>query len=335
MGLFESLKAKVQAAAHKVSDALSFDRLKEGLAKTRSAIAARLATIVRGRRLDEKLLSELEEALLLADVGVRTTERIIEGLRARAHRIAVDDPDAVLDAIKAELAERLLAASEQHPYRTELPKPYVVMIVGVNGVGKTTTVGKLAYNFQQEGKRVIIGAADTFRAAANEQLATWADRAGVEVVQQRHGADPAAVAYDTLNAAIARGMDICLIDTAGRLHTKGGLMQELEKISRVMKKLLPEAPHDVWLVLDATTGQNAIIQAREFAKVTPLSGIIVTKLDGTAKGGVVLAIADEFQVPVRYIGVGERIGDLQRFDAFAFVEALFADESSGAQSVES
>lgn len=334
MGFFDSLKAKVQAVAQKVGDTLSFDRLKEGLAKTRSAVFGRLASLVRGRTLDDALLAELEEALLLADVGVRTTDRILEGLRQRWRRSNADDPDAVLDAIKAEIAERLLAVGERSPQKKELPKPYVVMIVGVNGVGKTTTVGKLAYNFQREGKRVIIGAADTFRAAANEQLATWAARAGVEIVQQQRGADPAAVAYDTLNAAIARGMDVCLIDTAGRLHTKGGLMQELEKISRVLKKLVPDAPHDVWLVLDATTGQNAIVQAREFAKVAPLSGLIVTKLDGTAKGGVVLAIADEFQLPVRYIGVGERIDDLQPFDAIAFVEALFAEQPSVPQSVE-
>ncbi len=327
MGLFDNLKAKVRSAAQKVSDALSLDRLKDGLAKTRSALFGRLATLLRGRTLDETLLAELEEALLLADVGVRTTERILDGLRRRAHTIDSNSPDAVLDAIKAEIAERLVATQSVFPPRAEYPSPYVVLIVGVNGVGKTTTVGKLAYNFQRDGKRVIIGAADTFRAAANEQLATWAERAGVDIVQQLRGADPAAVAFDTVKAAIARSMDVCLIDTAGRLHTKGGLMQELEKISRVLKKLLPDAPHDVWLVLDATTGQNALQQAREFAKVAPLTGLIVTKLDGTAKGGVVLAIADEFQLPVRYIGVGEKIDDLQAFDPIAFVEALFAEPS--------
>ncbi len=327
MGLFDNLKAKVRSAAQKVSDALSLDRLKDGLAKTRSALFGRLAALLRGRTLDETLLAELEEALLLADVGVRTTERILDGLRRRAHTIDSNSPDAVLDAIKAEIAERLVATQAAFPPRAEYPSPYVVMIVGVNGVGKTTTVGKLAYNFQRDGKRVIIGAADTFRAAANEQLATWAERAGVDIVQQLRGADPAAVAFDTVKAAIARSMDVCLIDTAGRLHTKGGLMQELEKISRVLKKLLPDAPHDVWLVLDATTGQNALQQAREFAKVAPLTGLIVTKLDGTAKGGVVLAIAEEFQLPVRYIGVGEKIDDLQPFDPIAFVEALFAEPS--------
>ncbi|MDW8074889.1 MAG: signal recognition particle-docking protein FtsY [Bacteroidota bacterium] len=325
MGFFDSLKQKVRAAAQKVGDALAVERLKEGLAKTRDAVFGRLAALVRGRSLDEGLLAELEEALLRADVGVSMTERILDGLRRRARTIDTSDPDAVLDAIKAEIAERLLAV--QQPFQQGASLPTVIMIVGVNGVGKTTTVGKLAYNFQRDGKRVIIGAADTFRAAANEQLATWAQRAGVEIVQQQRGADPAAVAFDTLRAAVAREMDICLIDTAGRLHTKGGLMQELEKITRVLKKVVSDAPHEVWLVLDATTGQNAIVQAREFAKVTPLSGLIVTKLDGTAKGGVVLAIAEEFKLPVRYIGVGERIEDLQPFDAIAFVEALFAESS--------
>jgi len=327
VGLFDSLKAKVRSAAKTVSDALSLDRLKDGLAKTRSALLGRLSSLIRGRTLDESLLAELEEALLLADVGVRTTERILNGLRQRARTLDTRNSDAVLDAIKTEIAERIIATHQAFPPRTELPSPYVVMIVGVNGVGKTTTVGKLAYNFQREGKRVIIGAADTFRAAANEQLATWAQRAGVDIVQQLRGADPAAVAFDTLKAAIARGMDVCLIDTAGRLHTKGGLMQELEKITRVLKKQMPDAPHDVWLVLDATTGQNAIQQAREFAKVAPLTGLVVTKLDGTAKGGVVLAIAEELNLPVRYIGVGEQIDDLQPFDPIEFVEALFAESS--------
>jgi fused signal recognition particle receptor len=206
----------------------------------------------------------------------------------------------------------------------------VILVVGVNGVGKTTTIGKLAHNYKRNGKTVIIGAADTFRAAANEQLEVWAQRAGVDIVNQKQGADPAAVAYDTLNAAVARNCDICIIDTAGRLHNKQGLMQELEKISRVMKKIVPDAPHDVFLVLDATTGQNAILQAREFSKVADVSGLVLTKLDGTAKGGVVVAIANELQFPVRYIGVGEQIDDLQPFDIKRFVEALFHGASAEA-----
>lgn len=332
MGLFDSVKDKLRSAAQKVSDAFSLERLKEGLAKTRNAVFGRLATLLRGRKLDEALLAELEETLLLADVGVRMTERILEGLRRRARDLANDDPDAIVEAIKAEILECLVASQQVHTVQDSQPRPYVVMIVGVNGVGKTTTVGKLAYNFQRDGKRVIIGAADTFRAAANEQLATWALRAGVDIVQQQRGADPAAVAFDTLNAAVARAADVCLIDTAGRLHTKRGLMQELEKISRVIGKVVPDAPHDVWLILDATTGQNALQQAREFTKVAQLTGLIVTKLDGTAKGGVVLAIAEELQLPVRYIGVGERIDDLQPFDPVAFVEALFAETTSVQQS---
>jgi fused signal recognition particle receptor len=198
--------------------------------------------------------------------------------------------------------------------------------VGVNGVGKTTTIGKLAHNYRQAGRSVLIGAADTFRAAANEQLEVWANRAEVEIIQQKHGADPAAVAFDTVSAAKARGSEVVIIDTAGRLHNKGGLMQELEKISRVMKKVKADAPNDVYLVLDATTGQNALVQAREFAKVSPLTGIVLTKLDGTAKGGAVLAIADAMQVPVRYVGVGEKINDLQVFDPVAFVEAMFEEQ---------
>jgi fused signal recognition particle receptor len=202
------------------------------------------------------------------------------------------------------------------------------MVIGVNGVGKTTTIGKLAHNYKAAGRSVLIGAADTFRAAANEQLEVWAQRAGVDIIQQQHGADPAAVAYDTLKAAESRGADVVIIDTAGRLHNKQGLMQELEKIGRVMRKVKADAPNDIYLVLDATTGQNALQQAKEFTKVAPITGIILTKLDGTAKGGAVLAIADALQMPVRYIGVGERIDDLQVFDARAFVEALFEERSS-------
>ncbi len=209
--------------------------------------------------------------------------------------------------------------------------PTVILVVGVNGVGKTTTIGKLAHNFRNAGKSVLIGAADTFRAAANEQLEIWAGRAGVDIVQQQHGADPAAVAYDTVAAAIARKTDVVIIDTAGRLHNKGGLMQELEKVSRVMKKLKADAPHEVLLVLDATTGQNALVQAREFSKVAPVTGIVLTKIDGTAKGGAVIAIAESLQIPVRYVGVGEKIDDLQEFDPVTFVAALFEERVADTQ----
>ncbi len=327
MGFFDSIKKKLTNAASTVAETFSLDRLRDGLEKTRSAISTKLNVLLRGRQIDAKLLEEVEEILLSADVGFNTTERIIEGVRAAAKRDKIVDAEKVVELLQEQVAEILVdspSASADAAFEVvEGRKPHVIMIVGVNGVGKTTTIGKLAHNYKKAGKSVIIGAADTFRAAANEQLEVWAERAGVELVQQKQGADPAAVAFDTLQAALARQCDICIIDTAGRLHNKQGLMQELEKISRVMKKLIPEAPHDVFLVLDATTGQNAILQAQEFSKVSKVSGIVLTKLDGTAKGGVVIAIANELQLPVRYIGVGERIDDLQPFDTLRFVEALF------------
>lgn len=331
MSFFDRIKETVRAATQKVGSALQVERLRSGLEKTRASLLGRLGKLLRGRQLDDTLLAELEEVLLLADVGISTTEKIIDGLRRRARLLDPSDSDAVKDAIKSEICELLLSTQSSPSFRDE-QKPQVILIVGVNGVGKTTTIGKLAYRLRNEGKRVIIGAADTFRAAANEQLEVWAQRAGVEIVHQQSGADPAAVAYDTLHAALARSMDVCMIDTAGRLHTKAGLMQELEKITRVMKKLVPSAPHEVFLILDATTGQNGLQQVREFAKVAPLTGIIITKLDGTAKGGIVLAIADQMKVPVRYIGVGESVEDLQPFDAVAFVEALFEEPTTMQQS---
>ena len=241
----------------------------------------------------------------------------------------LQDAELILDVLKEEITAMVAQSpSSKNDAEFEIDearKPHVIMLIGVNGVGKTTTIGKLAHNYKRAGRSVLIGAADTFRAAANEQLEVWAQRAGVDVIQQQHGADPAAVAFDTLSAAKARGTDVVIIDTAGRLHNKQGLMQELEKIGRVMKKIQPDAPHDIFLALDATTGQNALQQAKEFTKVAPITGIILTKLDGTAKGGAVLAITDAMQIPVRYIGVGEQIDDLQVFDASAFVEAMFSD----------
>jgi len=234
------------------------------------------------------------------------------------------------DELRKQIGEALIEngdLSEQPTFDSPLPaKPYVILIIGVNGAGKTTTVGKLAYNYRNAGKRVIIGAADTFRAAANQQLEVWAQRAGVDIVQQHHGADPSAVAFDTLQSAIGKDADVVLIDTAGRLHNKQNLMLELEKMTRVMRKLLPEAPNEILLVLDATTGQNALQQAREFTKVAPITGLILTKLDGTAKGGIVIALTNELRVPVRYIGVGEKIEDLQPFDPAEFAKAMFGDE---------
>jgi len=276
-------------------------------------------------------MSEIEETLLLSDVGVTTTEQIIEHLLNKMSLMKWSKAEELRDELRKEIGNKLSQYGkitlDENPF--EVPadkKPYVIMIVGVNGVGKTTTIGKLAYNYRNAGKKVIIGAADTFRAAANSQLEVWADRAGVEIVQQHHGADPSAVVFDTLSAAVSRSADVVLIDTAGRLHNKTNLMQELQKMSRVMQKVLPEAPHEIFLVLDATTGQNALSQAKEFTKVAPVTGLVLTKLDGTAKGGIVIALTNELQVPVKYIGVGEKIDDLQPFDPAEFSKALFGDE---------
>lgn len=334
MGLFDSIKKKISSAASTVASAFSVERLRDGLEKTRTAFTSKLLGLLRGRQIDAALLSDVEDLLLRADVGMPTTERILSGVQRRAQKAGITEGEKVLELIENEIAEILVespSATNDAAFEVDAShRPHVILVVGVNGVGKTTTIGKLAHNYKRNGKTVIIGAADTFRAAANEQLEVWAERAGVDIVNQKQGADPAAVAYDTLNAAVARNCDICIIDTAGRLHNKQGLMQELEKISRVMKKIVPDAPHDVFLVLDATTGQNAILQAREFSKVADVSGLVLTKLDGTAKGGVVVAIANELQFPVRYIGVGEQIDDLQPFDIKRFVEALFHGASAEA-----
>lgn len=332
MGFFDKFKQKISD----VTEALSFDRLKEGLSKTRESLVGKLRTVLFfGRSIDAQLLSEIEEILITSDVGVTTTEKIIARLKDRVRKDNIQDASLILDVLKDEIAAMVAQSPSAHNDATfaidTAQKPHVIMLIGVNGVGKTTTIGKLAHNYKQAGMSVLIGAADTFRAAANEQLEVWAQRAGVDIVQQQQGADPAAVAFDTLSAAKARGTDVVIIDTAGRLHNKQGLMQELEKISRVMKKIHPEAPHEVYLALDATTGQNALQQAKEFTKVAPITGIVLTKLDGTAKGGAVLAITDAMQIPVRYIGVGERIDDLQVFDASAFVEAMFSDAASSEQ----
>jgi fused signal recognition particle receptor len=308
-------------------DAFRFARLKEGLAKTRENLAGKIHKILAGRTtIDDDLIERLEEALIAGDVGVATTAKIIESVREQVRKERFESP-AELDLLLRKEARQLLSGGlgdgvdpfTVPPVRT----PHVIMIVGVNGVGKTTTIGKLAYNYKKAGRSVLIAAADTFRAAANEQLEIWAKRAGVEIIQQTHGADPAAVAFDALRSAQARGTDLLIIDTAGRLHTKVHLMEELKKIKRVLQKLLPDAPQEVLLVLDASTGQNAVQQAKQFTAAVGVTGLIVSKLDGTAKGGVVLAIADELKIPVRFIGVGEQLDDLQPFDRNAFVEALF------------
>lgn len=354
MALFDKFKEKVSAAKEKVSDKmaetrekmstavqntkekLKFKRLREGLTKTRTNLVNRLAgALLPGRKIDETLLSEIEEILITADIGVKTTTAIISAVRTRVRKEGLENAAELYDFIKQEILTILLQGRDNiKPF--ESSKPFIIMVVGVNGVGKTTSIGKLARSYNDDGKKVIIGAADTFRAAATEQLDVWAERADVEIIKQQQGADPAAVAFDTVQAALAREADIAIIDTAGRLHNKTGLMAELEKMGRVMKKLKDSAPDEVWLVLDATTGQNAIQQAKEFTKVAPVTGLVLTKLDGTAKGGVVIAIANEFKIPVRYIGVGEKVGDLQEFDPAEFVNALFetADEHADTEAEE-
>jgi fused signal recognition particle receptor len=298
-------------------------RLKSGLARTRANFTDGLASLILGRKqIDEELLEELETLLLTADVGVEATRRIIDDLTERVKRKDLNDPQALSNALKEELVAILEQAAA--PVQPPAPgRPQVILMVGVNGAGKTTTIGKLAKQLQQEGQNVMLAAGDTFRAAAVEQLQTWGERNGIPVIAQHSGADSASVIYDALEAATARGMDVLIADTAGRLHTKTNLMEELAKIARVMKKIDADAPHEVMLVVDATTGQNAINQAMQFNQAVPLTGITLTKLDGTAKGGIVFAIAEKLKIPIRFIGVGEGIDDLKPFDAHAFVEALF------------
>jgi len=308
-------------------DALKFSRLKEGLTKTRDNILGKVHKILASKsKIDDDLLETLEEILIGGDVGVSTTARIIANIKERVRIERYEQPAELDRLLKDEIQKVFTDGSMADGDPFMLPpnmRPYVIMVVGVNGVGKTTTIGKLAYNYRSAGRKVLIAAADTFRAAANEQLEIWAQRAGVEIIQQRQGADPAAVAFDSLKSAAAKEVDVVIIDTAGRLHTKVNLMEELKKIKRVMQKILPDAPHEVLLVLDASTGQNAIQQARQFSDAVGVNGLVVTKLDGTAKGGVVLAISQELKIPVRFIGVGEKIDDLQPFSRTAFVDALF------------
>ena len=330
MGIFDRFKEKVSSVVQSTTDALGFTKLKDGLSKTRDTFLSRVQGVLGvGRKIDAQLLTQLEEILITADIGFDTSEQIINSVRERVKKEGHENAEEVFDILKSELLKILIqspSANNDAEYNINPDrKPHTILVVGVNGVGKTTTIGKLAYNYKNAGRLVVIGAADTFRAAANEQLEIWADRAGVQIVQQKHGADPAAVAYDTVNSAISRDLDVVIIDTAGRLHNKMNLMAELDKISRVIKKLKPEGPEDVYLVLDATTGQNAIQQAKEFMKVSPITGIVLTKLDGTAKGGVVIPIAAELKIPVRYIGVGEKIDDLQLFSPTAFIDALFGE----------
>jgi fused signal recognition particle receptor len=302
-------------------------KLKEGLTKTRETLFTKVAALVSSKNIiDDEMLERLEEILISGDVGVETTMVILDNIKRRVKQEKIESSDHLTLLLKEEIARVLHVngnAETAEIRLPEAPRPYVVMVVGVNGVGKTTTIGKLAFVYKEQGYKVIVGAADTFRAAANEQLEIWAQRAGVDIIQQKHGADPAAVAYDSLSSAIAHGADVVIIDTAGRLHTKVNLMEELKKIKRVLDKRLPGAPNEVLLVLDATTGQNALQQVKQFSAAVAVTGLVMTKLDGTAKGGIVLAVSNELKVPVRFIGVGEHIDDLQVFDRKAFVDALF------------
>jgi fused signal recognition particle receptor len=302
-------------------------RLEEGLEKTRTSFFGKLGRAVAGKdTVDEAVLDDLEEVLVTSDVGVKTTVEIIRRIEARVARDKYVSTKDLHALIRDEIAGLLLGAEPERPadFAAPLPnKPHVVMVVGVNGVGKTTSIGKIAARYRAAGKRVLLGAADTFRAAATEQLDIWAQRAGVEIIKQYQGADPAAVAFDAIAAAKSRGADVVLIDTAGRLHNQLGLMEELAKVKRVMDRQVAGAPHEVLLVLDASTGQNALRQAEAFTQHVDVTGLVLTKLDGTAKGGIVIGISNEFRIPVKYIGVGERIDDLQVFDRAAFVHALF------------
>ncbi len=301
------------------------ESLDSGLEKSRSNVFQKLSKVFTGRRrVDEELMDDLEEALITADVGVDTTMKILDRLRKRARFEAYAEVQELYTMLREEIgglftedAQDAAAANEPAP-----GQPRVIMVVGVNGVGKTTSIGKLAWRYKQAGKRVLLGAADTFRAAAIDQLKIWSERAGVDIIAQHMGADPAAVAFDTLEAAVARNSQVVIIDTAGRLHNKRGLMEELTKIRRVMDRIVPGAPHEVLLVLDGSTGQNAVEQAKQFTSATDVTGLVLTKLDGTAKGGVVLAISDQLSIPVRFIGIGEKMEDLQDFEMIEFIDSL-------------
>ncbi|MCL9770865.1 signal recognition particle-docking protein FtsY [Flavobacterium sp. HXWNR69] len=301
--------------------------LDKGLEKTKTSFFSKLTKAVAGKsKVDAEVLDNLEEILVSSDVGVNTTLKIIERIEERVSRDKYLGTDELNGILREEIAGLLSETNSGNATQFEIPigtKPYVIMVVGVNGVGKTTTIGKLAYQFKKSGYNVVLGAADTFRAAAIDQLQIWADRVGVPIVKQQMGSDPASVAFDTLQSAVAQNADVVIIDTAGRLHNKVGLMNELSKVKKVMQKVVENTPNDVLLVLDGSTGQNAFEQAKQFTAATEVSCLAVTKLDGTAKGGVVIGISDQFQIPVKYIGVGEGIEDLQVFNKFEFVDSFF------------
>ncbi len=316
MGFFDKLFGKKEK-----------EQLDKGLEKTREGFFSRITKAIAGKsQVDDEVLDQLEEAMISADVGVDTTLAIIEKIQQRVSRDKYLGTEELNGILQEEIRAILVDDEKDTLKRFELPegkKPFVVLVVGVNGVGKTTTIGKLASNFKAAGKSVMLGAADTFRAAAVDQLTIWSERAGVPIVKKEMGSDPASVAFDAVNSAVAKGADILLIDTAGRLHNKAHLMEELSKIRRVIQKVIPDAPHETLLVLDGTTGQNAIEQAKHFSAATDVTALAITKLDGTAKGGIVLAIANQFKIPVKFIGVGEKAEDLIVFEKNAFVEGLF------------
>jgi fused signal recognition particle receptor len=304
------------------------ESLDQGLEKTKQGFLSKITKAIAGKStVDDEVLDSLEEALVSADVGVDTTVQIIDRIEKRVAKDKYLNAGELNNMLQQEIENILVDASDDQSYAftSELPaKPFVMLVVGVNGVGKTTTIGKLAHNFKMAGKSVLLGAADTFRAAAVDQLTIWSERAGVPIVKQGMGADPASVAFDTVQSAVARGSDVVIIDTAGRLHNKAHLMEELGKIKRVIQKHIPDAPHEVLLVLDGSTGQNALEQAKHFTATTDVTALAITKLDGTAKGGVVLAIAHQFKIPVKFIGVGEKMEDLLVFDKHEFVDSLFS-----------
>jgi fused signal recognition particle receptor len=303
-----------------------FNKLKAAVASTKSNLVVRIEDVVKGKKvIDAELLDELEAVLIGADIGVETTGEILEKIRDKVSRRQVNDPEQLRSLIKAELGQ-ILDMGNQNAAPPASNTPCIVMVVGVNGVGKTTTIGKLANLHTQESKKVLVCAADTFRAAAIEQLEVWGQRAGVNVIRQKAGSDPSAVLFDAIAAAKSRATDILIVDTAGRLHTKNNLMTELEKMKRIAGREVPGAPHEVLLVIDATTGQNGLVQAREFTRTAGVTGIVLTKLDGTAKGGVVVAISRQLKIPIRYVGVGEKVDDLIEFSSEQYIESLFESE---------
>ena len=321
MGLFDKLfkRNKEQEVAKETLD--------KGLEKTKENFFSKITKAVAGKStVDADVLDSVEDALIMADVGVATTIEIIKRIEDRVAKDKYLGTSELNRILQEEMANLLADAPSQEYQNFDLPakKPYVILVVGVNGVGKTTTIGKLAYNFKRSGKEVLLGAADTFRAAAVNQLTIWSERVGVPIVKKEQGSDPASVAFDTVNSGVAKGSDVIIIDTAGRLHNKAHLMDELNKIKRVIQKVIPDAPNEVLLVLDGSTGQNALEQAKQFMQTTDVTSLAITKLDGTAKGGVVLAIAHQFKIPVKYIGVGEKMQDLQVFNKYEFVDSLFS-----------